>query len=334
MKIVVTGGNGNIGAHIIRELLRQGYGDIICFDRMERSIHPDTVQYISGDRHDEQAYIRTMRELKPDAVFELTCFNAQDARVSIEAFRDVRHFITASTVCTYGKNFTHFPIREEDWFQPCTEYGINKHAADLVYLDAFRRQGFPVTIMKPCTSYSEMSGMLRSLTTEHTWIDRVKKGKPILICGDGDILHQYMHTEDTARGFVGVLGRQHCIGQIYNLTQTGFTTWAEYHRTAMEVLGQEVELVGLPLAQLMEIDPERFGLCYEIFGQHTYAANDKLRRDVPEWQPRISLRDGMRRVFQAMEERGTIPNSDTETWEDEIIDAVKRGYGALPRYRS
>lgn len=333
MRIVVTGGNGNIGAHIIRELLNQGYDDIVCFDRMERSIHPDTVKYISGDRHDERAYIRTMRELKPDAAFELTCFSAQDARVSIEAFQDVKHFITASTVCTYGRNFTHFPIREEDRFQPCTEYGINKHAADLVYLDAFRRQGFPVTIMKPCTSYSEMSGMLRSLTTEHTWIDRVKKGKPILICGDGDILHQYMHTEDTARGFVGVLGRQHCIGQIYNLTQTGFTTWAEYHRTAMEVLGREVELVGLPLAQLMEIDPKRFGLCYEIFGQHTYAANDKLRRDVPEWQPRISLREGMHRVFRAMEEQGAIPNSDTETWEDEIIDAVKRGYGALPRYR-
>ena len=82
--------------------------------------------------------------------------------------------------------------QEEDWFEPCTEYGINKHAADLVYLEAFRREGFPVTIMKPCTSYSGMSGMLRSLTTEHTWIDRVKKGKPILICGDGDILHQYM----------------------------------------------------------------------------------------------------------------------------------------------
>ena len=48
MRIVVTGGNGNIGAHIIRELLRQGYDDIVCFDRMERSIHPEAVRYISG----------------------------------------------------------------------------------------------------------------------------------------------------------------------------------------------------------------------------------------------------------------------------------------------
>ena len=170
MRIVVTGGNGNIGAHIIRELLRQGYDDIVCFDRMEHSIHSEVVRYISGDRHNKQAYISTMHELKPDIAFELTCFDSQDAQASIEAFRDVRHFITASTVCTYGKHFNHFPIREEDWFQPCTQYGINKHAADLIYLDAYRREGFPVTIMKPCTSYSEMSGMLRNLTTEYTWI--------------------------------------------------------------------------------------------------------------------------------------------------------------------
>ena len=143
-----------------------------------------------------------------------------------------------------------------------------------------------------------------------------------------------MHTEDTARGFVGVMGRQHCIGQIYNLTQTGFTTWAEYHRTAMRVLGRQVEMVGLPLAQLMEIDPQRFSLCYEIFGQHTYASNEKLRRDVPEWQPQITLEEGMRRVFGEMEQAGRIPDSSLETWEDEIIAAAKRGYAALPRFQA
>ena len=192
MKIVVTGGNGNIGAHIIRELLQRGYDDIVCFDRTECPAPLDHVQYLVGDRHNEQEYIDTMHRLAPDVAFELTCFNAQDAKVSIAAFRGVKHFITASTVCTYGKNFSHFPMREEDWFEPCTEYGINKHAADLVYLEAFRREGFPVTIMKPCTSYSGMSGMLRSLTTEHTWIDRVKKGKPILgICRGMQFINVY-----------------------------------------------------------------------------------------------------------------------------------------------
>ena len=49
----------------------------------------------------------------------------------------------------------------------------------------------------------------------------------------------------------------------------------------MKVLGREVEMVGLPLAQMMELDAKRFVLAYEIFGQHTYVSNEKLLHDVP-----------------------------------------------------
>ena len=333
MKIVVTGANGNIGAHIVRELLQRGQ-EVVAYDRQPTSIHGPEVQYIRGDRRNAEQYIETMQALKPDAAFEMTCFTAEDARVSIQAFRGVQHFITASTVCTYGKRFERMPIRECDTFTPWTDYGINKHEADLVYQQAWKDEGFPVTMMKPCTSYSEMSGALRSFATEHTWIDRVKRGKPILICGDGDILHQYMHTRDTARGFVGVLGKQHCIGQVYNVVQTGYTTWAEYHRTAMKVLGREVEMVGLPLAQMMELDAKRFVLAYEIFGQHTYVSNEKLLHDVPEWRPEISLEEGLRLTFEGMERRGTIPDSSKVTWEDEIIAHIARfreGFSSLPK---
>lgn len=324
MKILVTGGNGNIGAHIIRLLLQQGSHELISFDRTEASIHPDTVRYIRGDREDAPAYIQTMQELKPDIVFELTSHGPGHAKSSIEAFRGVKQFIVASTVCTYGKGFHRYPVKEEDPFTPWMPYGIGKHEADLLYMAAYKNEGLPVTIMKPCTSYSGMSGMLRMLTTEHSWIDRVKKGKPILISGDGDIMHQYMHTSDTAAGFVGVMGKQHCIGQVYNIVPKGCITWAEYHRTAMKVLGREVEMVGLPLAQLMEIDPERFMLCWEIFGQHTYISGEKLRRDVPEWEPKIGLEEGLAMVFEEMEQKGTIPNSDELTWEDDIIAAVNQ----------
>lgn len=120
MKIVVVGGTGNIGTHIIRELLHRGYQDLVCFGRRECPTPPEHVQYITGDRHDEQNYIETMQRLAPDVSFEPACFSAQDAKVSIEAFRNAKHVITASTVCTYGKNFSHFPMCEEGWFEPCT----------------------------------------------------------------------------------------------------------------------------------------------------------------------------------------------------------------------
>lgn len=332
MKVIVLGCNGNIGSHVVWELEKKGCYDIYGYGRSASCPHQG-ITYLQGDRHDTETFIRTMQELKPDYVIDLTSYTAKDAEAGIAAFSGAKQFVTASTVCTYGKEFAAFPVKEEDSFTPWTEYGINKHAADLVYLEAHKTTHFPVTIIKPGTTYSAMSGMLRQLTTEHTWIDRVKKGKPILICADGNIMHQYMHATDTARAFVAVLGKDQCIGQVYNAVQDGFTTWADYHRLAMKVLGKEVEMVGLPLRWLMEIDPQRFALCNEIFGQHTYVSNEKLKRDVPEWKPEISLEAGLTEVFAAMEEMGTIPDSDKETWEDRIIDAALAFRGTFSSLR-
>ena len=55
-------------------------------------------------------------------------------------------------------------------------------------------------------------------------------------------------------GFAHLLGRARVIGQIYHLVDRGCITWAEYHRTAMRVLGRQVELVGVPLAELMALN--------------------------------------------------------------------------------
>ena len=174
MKILVTGSNGNIGAHIVRELLRQTQGhEIIGYGRQPVSIHPSSVRYIRGDRSDTKQFIEVMKQLRPDIVFEMTSFTPQHAKAGLEAFAGVKQLIVASTVCTYGKDFTRYPLEESDPYSPWTDYGIQKQKADEAYLEAWKKYGFPVTIMKPCTSFSGMSGVLRSFATEHTWIDRV-----------------------------------------------------------------------------------------------------------------------------------------------------------------
>ena len=107
MKIVVTGANGNIGAHIVRELLDRGH-EVIAYGRQAESIHGPEVQYIQGDRRNADEYIRVMQALKPDAAFEMTCFTPEQAQASIQAFRGVTHFITASKLCfTCGSSVTY-----------------------------------------------------------------------------------------------------------------------------------------------------------------------------------------------------------------------------------
>ena len=236
-----------------------------------------------------------------------------------ELFEGVDQFIMTSTVCTYGIDYDWFPTTEDHPLRPITDYGRNKAAADAVFMEAFYRDGFPVTIIKPSTTYGPQQGMLRQVAWDFSWIDRVRKGKPILICGDGNALHQHLHVDDAAKAYVGVLGKDVTLGQTYHMVRRGYTTWASYHKIAMDVLGVEVELVGVPLTILKKMNIPNFDICEEIFAHHVYYSAEKLFRDVPEFQPTISLREGMAQVIAVMDGEGRIPNSDEIDWEDKVI---------------
>ena len=55
-----------------------------------------------------------------------------------------------------------------------------------------------------------------------------------------------------------------------------------------------------------------------------YYSSEKLFRDVPEFQPQISLEQGMTQVFEVMEREGRIPDADALKWEDEIIERYRK----------
>jgi nucleoside-diphosphate-sugar epimerase len=325
MKIGIVGGTGNISQAIVQLLLEQGH-EVVCFNRGQTSPVPEGVRLIHGDRHDRAEFESRMQAEKFDAAIDMICFDAEDAASSIRAFRGVGWFVQTSTVCTYGIQYDYFPVDETHPLRPITAYGRQKAAADDVYLAAYHQEKFPVVIIKPSTTYGPVQGMVRQIAWDFSWIDRTQKGKPVLVCGDGNALHQHLHVEDIAHAFAGVLGKERTIGQTYNAVNRGYITWADYHRLAGKILGKEVELVGVPLVDLKKMSIPGFDICEEIFAHHVYYSAEKLFRDVPEFHPRISLEQGMRQVFEVMERQGRIPNSDDLIWEDEIIARQKGAF--------
>jgi nucleoside-diphosphate-sugar epimerase len=137
-------------------------------------------------------------------------------------------------------------------------------------------------------------------------------------------MHQFLHVDDAARGFVGMLGLKTCVGQAYNLVRRGFTSWEDHHRTVMAVLGNEVEMVGVPLADLLSSGVSGTGICESIFAHNTIYGAEKIFRDVPDFLPSVSLEEGVRQVIEVMDAEGRIPDSDELTWEDELIEAQRR----------
>jgi nucleoside-diphosphate-sugar epimerase len=194
---------------------------------------------------------------------------------------------------------------------------------------AYHDSGFPVTIIKPSTTYGPRMGLLRQIGGDGSWIDRIRKGKPILVCGDGTALHQFMHVDDAALCFTHVLDHPHTVGQTYNMVHRGYMPWSDYHRTTMKIIGREVEMVGVPLAELLALDTPGVGIAKDIFSHNTIYSSEKLFRDVAQFQPSVSLEDGISELIEIMDGDGRITDSDEQPWEDQVIAAQKSVRGAL-----
>jgi nucleoside-diphosphate-sugar epimerase len=323
MKICIVGGTGNISSAYIPLLLQHGH-EVTCVNRGKKGPVPDGAHWIQADRADRAAFEARMQAEHFDAAIDMICFNKDDAASSLRAFREVKHFIFTSTVCVYGVAYDWLPVTEDHPLRPITPYGRRKAEAEHVFLEAYHQSGFPLTIIRPSTTFGPIQGAIRQVAWDYSWIDRIRKGKPIVVCGDGLALHQFLHVDDAALCYANVVGREICIGQTYNMTKRGFTTWRDYHLTAMDVIGRKVDLVGVPLAVLDRWGVPEVDICDEIFAYNVIYNSEKLFRDVPEFAPKISLCDALSSTFMAMDRENRIPNSDTIAWEDELIQAIQQ----------
>jgi nucleoside-diphosphate-sugar epimerase len=320
MKVCIVGGTGNISTSFIPLLLAQGH-EVTLYNRGKRHPAPAGVRVITGDRKERALFEKTIQGEKFDVGIDMILYNAEDAASTKRAFegKHLKQLIYCSTVCAYGVDYDYTPVREDHNLRPITGYGQGKSLADYFFLEAHQKEGLPVTIIRPSTTYGPQMGALRQIAWDFGWIDRVRKGKPIAVCDDGRAPHQFLHVDDAALGFVGAIGKNKCIGQVYNLVARGHTNWADYHRTAMKVLGREVPIVGIPREKLFELEPKRADICRTIFANQCVYSGEKIYNDIPEFRPKVPLEQGLRSVIEEMDKTGRVPNTDGETWEDELI---------------
>ena len=133
-----------------------------------------------------------------------------------------------------GVAYDWLPVTEDHPLRPITDYGRNKVAADARVPGGLPPRGLPGHHHQ---ALHHLRPALEPAAADRLgigWVDRVRKGKPIVVCGDGRALHQWLYVDDAAPAFAFVLGRERCIGQTYNMMKHEFGTWADYHRTAMQ----------------------------------------------------------------------------------------------------
>lgn len=332
MHVLFIGGTGLISTAIARQLLESGH-QVTLFNRGKSENRlPEGAAEIRGDRKDYAAFEKTFAEKSYDVVVDMVAFHPDDSASAVRAFAGrCGQFIHCSTVCVYSGPVTQIPTTETEAYHSLGGYGQNKIACEKLLLQAFEEQKFPVTIMRPSHSYGEGGSIIRSFGPADTFIDRLRKQKPIVVQGDGNSLWASCHVDDVARGFIATMGNANCFGQAYNITGDEWFTWNQYHAQVAEVAGGTFDPVHIPTDTLRVAAPQFAGGTYEIFEWPSVFDNSKLKRDTEYAGQTISFRDGVRRTLAWLEENGKLADSDGDDYEDRLVSAWREKTGELPR---
>lgn len=326
MDVLVIGGTGTISRAIVQSLLHRGH-EVTVFNRGQRNDPPPAdVRVLQGDRRDRERFEATLQQHTFDAAIDMISFSAEDAVSAIRALRgNVGHFIHCSTVMTYGPPFDGLMLDESAPLngQHDGGYGANKVAADEILLQTYLNDGFPATVVKPSFTYGPGGNLLRQAAWSSEWIDRLRKGKPILSVGDGTNYFQFMPSADAGEAFAELAGKAASFGEVYNLVHPEALTWDQWLHATADALGVEADIAHAPKDMLVAVSPERYGHLDKNFAHSQVFSGAKLTELLRDWQPTMARRDAIAATVEWMDQNGRVLDSDNDSLEDRIIAAVR-----------
>ena len=246
----------------------------------------------------------------------------------IELFRNkTKQYIFISSASAYQKPPENYLITElTPLSNPFWKYSQNKIECENILNHSFQSEEFPITIVRPSLTYDTVIPVPFGGWTEYTIIDRIKKGKKIIIHGDGTSLWTLTHSEDFARGFIGLLGNQSAIGNSFHITSDEVLTWNKIYEYVAEAAGVKANVIHIPSDFICNIDKSKIGT---LLGEKSYSTvfdNAKIKKYVPEFRATIPFKDGIKQTLawlDANPERKII-NNETNRRIDKIIDAYVR----------
>lgn len=322
MKVLILGGTGLISSGIVKSL-KARKAQITVFNRGKTDDRlGEGVEHLSGDRNDFKAFEAAMAGSTWDAVIDMICFGKDTAESDVRAFAGrTGHLIFCSTVCTYGNTQTVIPTTEGTPQKPHSDYGRNKLACEQIFLGAHASGKFPVTIIRPSHTFGPGGGIINNLGWAPTFVDRLRKGRPIIISGDGNGLWQSACAEDVGKSFAYAAGNKKCFGEAYNAVGDEWVTWDEYtQRTAAAIGAPKPRIVHIPADLLLALDRKRFGALDEIFQYHGIYSSAKLKRDVPEYRIEVSYEEAVRQTVAWMDQHGKVVACETDPFEDRLVE--------------
>jgi UDP-glucose 4-epimerase len=245
-KILVTGGTGFMGSHIVELLLQNGHQLTVLTS--SSSIHPNIqpiqsqISIIRGDFGNRELLLQNLKNIDtiihiawttvPKTASENPSYDAQsniiggihllDAAVEAKVKKVV--FISTGGALYGIPEYT--PIDEQHPIRPISAYGISKMAFERYLHFYYKNKGLDYTIFRIANAYGTRQNLTKKQGVVGIWLQKIMNNEPIEIWGDGEVIRDYVYVTDIARAIASSLdykGKEHVFnlgsGQGYSLNQ-------------------------------------------------------------------------------------------------------------------
>jgi nucleoside-diphosphate-sugar epimerase len=327
LKVLFIGGTGNISASLSRLCIERGI-DLYLLNRGTTKVEIPGTKIIKGDISNVNEINSLLKDHTWDCVVNWIVFTVDEIERDINLFRNkTKQYIFISSASVYQKPPTHPVITESTpLYNPVWDYSQNKIACEERLVRAYREENFPFTIVRPSHTYDTMIPLAIGGGREYTIIDRMKKGKKVIVHGDGTSLWTLTHSEDFAKAFFGLIGNQQAIGHPFHITSDESLTWNQIYETVAEAAGCKPNIIHIPSDFIVQQESSFIG---NLLGDKSYSVifdNTKIKTFVPEFKAIIPFSQGIKRTlawFEADPERQIIKEETNETM-DRIIKAYQK----------
>jgi nucleoside-diphosphate-sugar epimerase len=323
MKVLFIGGTGIISSACARLALERGFELYLLNRGQSTRPVPENARLLQGDIRQPDQVARLIANQTFDAVVDWVAFTPQHIETDLNLLRGkTGQYIFISSASAYQTPPASLPVTESTPLDnPYWEYSRDKIACEQRLMRAYRDEKFPITIVRPSHTYDQT---LLPMHGGYTMVDRMRKGKPVIVHGDGTSLWVLTHHADFARGFVGLLGNSHAIGDAFQITSDEWLSWNQIYTLVAQAAGVEAQLVHVPSELIAAYDPQWGASLLGDKSNSMLFDNSKIKRVVPDFVASIPFALGARQIIQWYDDDPARRQVDPAF--DAIIERILAGY--------
>jgi nucleoside-diphosphate-sugar epimerase len=293
--VLFLGGTGVISSAAVALAAERGWDvTVVNRGRSDERPVPAGIETLEADIRDPDALNAAIGSRSFDVVADFLSFTPD--QLHLDTFRDrTGQYVFISSASAYQTPPSRLPVTESTPLRnPFWEYSRNKIACEDMLVAEYRATGYPITIVRPSHTYDRTM-----LPTLGGWtdIDRMRRGAPVVVHGDGSSLWTLTHTRDFAVGFVGLFGHPAALGDAFHITGDEAPTWDAIYQALGRAAGVEPVLAHVTSDAIAAASPD---LGPGLLGDKSHSMvfdNSKLRALVPDFGPRTFFAEGAQQIL-------------------------------------